>query len=74
MQYDTSMILLKRKMENVKKTNQGIVVTGNPGCISQLRYGANKFNVNVEVLHPATLIKRALDTGNKPLINTNNHE
>jgi glycolate oxidase iron-sulfur subunit len=60
MQYDTSMIILKRKMENIKKINPGIVITGNPGCIGQLRYGAEKFGVPVEVLHPATLLKRAL--------------
>ena len=60
MQYDSSMIVLKRKMENIKKISPGIVVTGNPGCISQMRYGAKKFNVDVEILHPATLIKRAL--------------
>ena len=59
-QYDSSMIILKRKMENIKKTNAKIVVTSNPGCISQIRYGAKKFNVNIEVLHPATLLKRAL--------------
>lgn len=59
-QYDTSMIVLKRKMENIKNTNSDIVITGNPGCISQLRYGAKKFKVDVEILHPATLIKRAL--------------
>ncbi len=59
-QYDSSMIVLKRKMENIKKINPDIVVTGNPGCISQLRYGAEKFNIDVEILHPATLIKRAL--------------
>ena len=60
MQYDSSMIILKRKMENIKDNNSNIVVTGNPGCISQLRYGAEKFKVDVEILHPATLIKRAL--------------
>jgi glycolate dehydrogenase iron-sulfur subunit len=59
-QYDSSMIILKRKMENIKDTNADIVVTGNPGCISQLKYGANKFNIKVDVLHPAALIKRAL--------------
>ncbi len=60
LQYDSSIIILKRKMENIKKTNAKIVVTGNPGCISQIKYGAKKFDVNVEVLHPATLIKRIL--------------
>ena len=60
MQYDSSMIVLKKKMDNIKKTNAKIVVTGNPGCISQLKYGAEKFNIAIEVLHPATLIKKAL--------------
>ena len=60
MQYDSSMIILKKKMDNIKKTNAAIVVTGNPGCISQLKFGAEKFNIGIEVLHPATLIKKAL--------------
>ena len=60
MQYDSSMVILKRKMENIKNNNPDIVVTGNPGCISQLRYGAKKFNIDVEIIHPATLIKRAM--------------
>jgi glycolate dehydrogenase iron-sulfur subunit len=60
MQYETSMTILKRKIDNIKKTDAKIVVTGNPGCISQLKYGAKKFNIDVEVLHPATLIKKIL--------------
>ena len=60
MQYDSSMIILERKMEKIKNTGADIVVTGNPGCISQLKYGAEKFKLNIEVVHPATLIKRAL--------------
>ncbi len=60
MQYDSSMIILKKKMDNIKKTNAAIVVTGNPGCISQLKYGSEKFNAGIEVMHLATLIKKAL--------------
>jgi glycolate oxidase iron-sulfur subunit len=58
--YESSIIILKRKMENIKKTSAKIVVTGNPGCISQIKYGAKKFKVDVEVLHPATLINGIL--------------
>ena len=62
--YDESMKLLERKMNNIRKTNATTVLTGNPGCISQIKYGAKKFNVNVEVVHPVTIIKRALQNSN----------
>ncbi len=58
--YEDSMKMLERKMNNIKKTNASAVLTGNPGCIAQLKYGAKKFNVDVEVLHPVTLLKKAL--------------
>jgi glycolate oxidase iron-sulfur subunit len=58
--YKESMVILERKMENIRKTNAKIVLTGNPGCISQLRYGAKKFNIDVEVMHPVSLIKMSL--------------
>lgn len=58
--YKESMVILERKMENIRKTNAQVVLTGNPGCISQLRYGAKKFNVNVEVMHPVSFIKKSL--------------
>jgi Fe-S oxidoreductase len=47
-------------MKNIKNTNAKIVLTGNPGCMGQIKHGAQKFNVDVEVLHPVTLIKRFL--------------
>jgi glycolate oxidase iron-sulfur subunit len=40
-------------------TGAQAVVTGNPGCIGQIRYGAKRFGVNVEVAHPVTLLARA---------------
>ncbi len=58
--YEDSMKMLERKMDNIKKTNTATVLTGNPGCISQIKYGAKKFNVNVEVIHPVTMLKKAL--------------
>ena len=59
--YEDSMKILERKMDNIKNTNAKIVLTGNPGCISQLKYGAEKFNVNVEVLHPVSILKKSID-------------
>ena len=59
--YKDSMVILERKMENIRNTNAKVVLTGNPGCISQLRYGAKKFTVDVEVMHPVSLIKKSLN-------------
>jgi glycolate oxidase iron-sulfur subunit len=58
-QPEMSLALLERKMNHIAATGARIVATGNPGCIGQLRYGAAKFGVNVEVLHPITLLARA---------------
>ena len=55
--YNESMQLLERKMNYIKNTNANIILAGNHGCIAQLRYGASKFNVDVEVQHPVTFIK-----------------
>lgn len=58
-QPEMSMALLERKMKHIAATGARIVATGNPGCIGQIRYGAKKFGVNVEVVHPITLLARA---------------
>jgi len=58
--YDDAIKQLERKMGNIKNTNAKIVLTGNPGCMGQIKHGTKKFNVDVEVLHPITLIKRIL--------------
>ncbi len=59
--YNDAVKQLERKMQNIKNTKANIVLTGNPGCMGQIKYGAQKFNVDVEVLHPVTLIKRLLE-------------
>jgi glycolate oxidase iron-sulfur subunit len=61
--YDDSMVVLERKMKNIKAANVKVILTGNPGCISQIKYGAQKFNVDVEVKHTVSMLKKAL-TGN----------
>lgn len=58
--YEDAVIQLQRKMKNIRNTGAKIVLTGNPGCMGQIKYGAVKFNVDVEVLHPVTLIKKLL--------------
>ena len=62
--YDDSMQILNRKMNNIKNTEAEIVLTGNPGCIQQIKYGAKKYNINVKVIHPITLIKQSILNNN----------
>lgn len=59
--YDDSMKFLENKMKNIEDTKAKIVVTGNPGCMAQIQYGAKKRKMDIEVIHPATLLKRAYD-------------
>jgi glycolate oxidase iron-sulfur subunit len=61
--YDDSMKILERKMNNIKNTGAKVVLAGNHGCIAQLKYGAAKFNVNVKVQHPVSLIRNILHDG-----------
>ena len=56
--YDTSMELLARKIDNIRKTGAKYVVTGNPGCLIQLFYGKKKFNLDFELLHPVSLLHK----------------
>lgn len=58
--YDDALKQLERKMNNIKNTNVKVVLTGNPGCMGQIKYGTQKFNVDLEVIHPVTLIRRML--------------
>lgn len=60
--YDDAVKMLERKMHNIKNTKANIVLTGNPGCMGQIKHGTKKFNVDIEVLHPITLIKRLLNS------------
>jgi glycolate oxidase iron-sulfur subunit len=65
-QPEMSLALLERKMKHIAATGAEIVATGNPGCIGQIRYGAKRFGVNVEVVHPITLLARAYFAGPAP--------
>ncbi len=64
---DASMQLLDRKMGHVAATGATTVVTGNPGCLLQIRHGVTRAGLTgVEVLHPATLLRRAYDRSDSP--------
>ena len=58
-QPEMSLALLDRKMKHIAATGALVVATGNPGCIGQIRYGAQQRGLKLEVLHPITLLARA---------------
>ncbi|GAC1618922.1 MAG: hypothetical protein NVS9B13_07440 [Candidatus Acidiferrum sp.] len=59
-QTEASLDLLTEKMRHAKSTNAQLIVTANPGCLLQLRAGAEIHHANQEVLHVIELLERAL--------------
>jgi glycolate oxidase iron-sulfur subunit len=59
-QTELSMQILDRKMEKIEKAHIDILATGNPGCMFQLKYGAQKRGMALEVAHPVELLARSL--------------
>jgi glycolate oxidase iron-sulfur subunit len=53
-----SMELLTEKMKNAGKTAATIIVTANPGCLLQMRAGAEIHHTNQEVVHVLELLDR----------------
>ena len=60
-QPEASLEILRKKMENIRMTGAEIVITGNPGCLAQIKYGAEVFKVPVKVVHPITLLRQSYD-------------
>ena len=59
LQPEMSGRLLRRKMEHISASGAEIVATGNPGCLLQLRLGAQQHGVPVQVVHPIELLAEA---------------
>lgn len=59
LQPEMADVLLREKMEAIRATGAETVVAPNPGCIMQLRYGAQRFGVPVRVMHLLDLIDEA---------------
>ena len=60
-QNELSMEILDRKMEKIQKAHIDVLVTGNPGCMFQFRYGARKLGMKLDVVHPVELLAQSLD-------------
>jgi glycolate oxidase iron-sulfur subunit len=56
--------LLERKMKNIASTGANVVLSANIGCTLQLKGGARKCGVPVEVLHPVEFLARAIEESN----------
>lgn len=59
-QTEASMELLTEKMSYAKGTGATVIVTANPGCLLQLRAGAEIHGTGQEVVHVMELLDRAL--------------
>ncbi len=57
---ETSLDLLKEKMEYAKATRAATLVTANPGCLLQLRAGAEIHKTGQNVMHVVELLASAL--------------
>jgi glycolate oxidase iron-sulfur subunit len=58
-QTKASLDLLSEKMAHAKSTNAEIIATANPGCLLQLRAGAEIHHTGQQVLHVIELLDRA---------------
>lgn len=59
-QTEASLDLLSEKMDYAKNTGAQIIATANPGCLLQLRAGAEIHATGQEVLHVVELLDRAI--------------
>jgi glycolate oxidase iron-sulfur subunit len=59
-QTELSMRILDAKMEKIRAAGVEVLATGNPGCMFQFRYGAQRAGLALEVVHPVELLANAL--------------
>ena len=59
---DMSQHLLKEKMQFIAATGAEAVVAPNPGCMLQLRYGAQQYGPKIKVYHLLDLLDRSYTT------------
>jgi Fe-S oxidoreductase len=49
-----------RKLDNVRETGAAVLCTDNPGCVLHLKGAAHAAGLQVEVVHVAEVLARAL--------------
>jgi glycolate oxidase iron-sulfur subunit len=60
-QTEASLELLAEKMKHAASTNATTIVTTNPGCLLQMRAGAQLHKTGQQVLHVMELLDRSLE-------------
>jgi len=58
-QPEMSTAVLDRKIDSLAAADPDLVVSGNPGCLMQLRAGLAKRGLRAEAIHPIDLLDRA---------------
>ncbi len=56
----TSLEILAEKMKHARATGAPVIITANPGCLLQMRAGAQIHSTGQEVMHVIELLDRAL--------------
>ena len=51
--------LAERKINHIQKTGANVCLTGNAGCAMQIQSEADRLGVDLEVIHPVTLLHQA---------------
>jgi glycolate oxidase iron-sulfur subunit len=63
---EVSLAIQAKKMQSIRKTGAQIVVTSCPGCLIQLRDGARRHGLPIEVMHISQLIRGRREPPRKP--------
>jgi glycolate oxidase iron-sulfur subunit len=59
-QTEAALELLQEKVDYAKSTGASIIATANPGCLLQIRAGAEIHHTGQQVLHVIELLDRAM--------------
>jgi len=59
--HETSARVMERKMANLARTGASMIASGCPGCQMQLNAGIQRCRLQVEVVHPITLLDKAYE-------------
>ena len=58
--YELSMRILQRKIDDIRTTAADVVATGNPGCMLQIAHGLRQAGLDqMKVMHPVELLDQA---------------
>jgi glycolate oxidase iron-sulfur subunit len=59
--YETSIMVMQRKIDHLAGTGAAVIASGCPGCQMQLNTGIRRRRLSVRVVHPVTLLDEAYE-------------